>query len=197
MRREAATRLDDPGRNQLQQVLVNLCTNAWHALPDGVGRIVAELEKQHLLDNTLLLFLQDNGGIVLANDMVPTNTADYSAYILKVRSLKPDFVYLNLAGVDQTTFLKQFKEYGLPAAMRTDNGVPFATQALHGLSYLNVWWMRLGVGYQRIHPGCPQENGAHERMHRTLKRRTARPHSRSRRNPASPWRPPSGCRANR
>ena len=52
--------------------------------------------------------------MVLANDMVPTNTADYSAYILKIRSLKPDFVYLNLAGVDQTTFLKQYKEYNLP-----------------------------------------------------------------------------------
>jgi branched-chain amino acid transport system substrate-binding protein len=59
-------------------------------------------------------FLQENGGTVLANDMVPTNTADYSAYILKIRSLKPDNIYLNLAGVDQTTFLKQYKEYNLP-----------------------------------------------------------------------------------
>ncbi|HXV07639.1 MAG TPA: ABC transporter substrate-binding protein [Burkholderiales bacterium] len=59
-------------------------------------------------------FLQENGGVVLANDMVPTNTADYSAYILKIRSLKPDYIYLNLAGVDQTTFLKQYREYSLP-----------------------------------------------------------------------------------
>jgi transposase InsO family protein len=72
-------------------------------------------------------------------------------------------------------FERAFREYGLPRAIRTDNGVPFATQAIHGLSYLNVWWMRLGIQYQRIRPGCPQENGAHERMHRTLKRHAIRP----------------------
>jgi len=72
-------------------------------------------------------------------------------------------------------FERTFREYGLPRAIRTDNGVPFATQALHGLSFLNVWWMRLGIVHQRIHPGCPQENGAHERMHRTLKRQAIKP----------------------
>lgn len=68
-----------------------------------------------------------------------------------------------------------FREYGLPIAIRTDNGVPFATQAIHGLSYLNVWWMRLGIVHQRSRPGCPQDNGAHERMHRTLKRQAIKP----------------------
>jgi len=72
-------------------------------------------------------------------------------------------------------FERVFREYGLPIAMRTDNGVPFATQAIHGLSYLNVWWMQLGIAHQRIRPGCPQENGAHERMHRTLKRQAIKP----------------------
>lgn len=72
-------------------------------------------------------------------------------------------------------FERAFREYGLPLAIRTDNGVPFATQAIHGLSYLNVWWMRLGIAHQRIHPGQPQENGAHERMHRTMKRRAIKP----------------------
>ena len=72
-------------------------------------------------------------------------------------------------------FERTFREYGLPIAMRTDNGVPFATQAIHGLSYLNVWWMQLGIVHQRIRPGCPQENGAHERMHRTLKRQAIKP----------------------
>lgn len=76
-------------------------------------------------------------------------------------------------------FERAFQEYGLPRAIRTDNGVPFATQALHGLSYLNVWWMRLGIQHQRIQPGCPQQNGAHERMHRTLKRQAIRPVQRS------------------
>jgi putative transposase len=52
--------------------------------------------------------------------------------------------------------------------------VPFATQAIHGLSYLNGWWMRLGILHQRSRPGCPQDNGAHERMHRTLKRHLKR-----------------------
>jgi len=72
-------------------------------------------------------------------------------------------------------FERAFREYGLPRAIRTDNGVTFATQSIHGLSYLNVWWMRLGIAHQRIHPGCPQENGAHERMHRTLKRSAIKP----------------------
>jgi putative transposase len=72
-------------------------------------------------------------------------------------------------------FERTFREFGLPLAIRTDNGVPFATQALHGLSFLNVWWMRLGIVHQRIRPGCPQENGAHERMHRTLKRQAIKP----------------------
>ena len=72
-------------------------------------------------------------------------------------------------------FERAFREFGLPLAIRTDNGVPFATQAIHGLSSLNVWWMRLGILHQRIRPGCPQENGAHERMHRTLKRQAIKP----------------------
>ena len=72
-------------------------------------------------------------------------------------------------------FERAFRTYGLPAAIRTDNGVPFASCGIHGLSQLNVWWMRLGIQHQRIHPGRPQENGAHERMHRTLKRGAIRP----------------------
>lgn len=70
---------------------------------------------------------------------------------------------------------RSFREYGLPAAIRTDNGVPFATTGIHGLSQLNVWWLRLGIQHQRIHPASPQENGAHERMHRTLKAEATRP----------------------
>jgi transposase InsO family protein len=72
-------------------------------------------------------------------------------------------------------FDRLFREYGLPRAIRTDNGVPFATTGLHGLSQLNEWWMRLGLQHQRILPAHPEQNGAHERMHRTLKAETARP----------------------
>lgn len=77
--------------------------------------------------------------------------------------------------VARPVFERTFRQQGLPIAIRTDNGVPFATQALHGLSHLTVWWMRLGIVHQRIRPGCPQENGAHERMHRTLKRQAIKP----------------------
>lgn len=62
-----------------------------------------------------------------------------------------------------------FKKFGVPKAIRSDNGSPFSTGAIHGLSKLNAWWMRYGIQHQRINPGSPQENGAHERMHRTLK----------------------------
>lgn len=72
-------------------------------------------------------------------------------------------------------FERLFDEYGLPSAIRSDNGVPFATQALCGLSRLSVWWIKLGIGHDRIAPGQPQQNGAHERMHKTLKAETARP----------------------
>jgi putative transposase len=78
------------------------------------------------------------------------------------------------AGV-RRVFERAFREYGLPAAIRTDNGVPFATTGIHGLSQLNVWWMRLGIQHQRIRPASPQENGAHERMHKTLKAEATRP----------------------
>ena len=72
-------------------------------------------------------------------------------------------------------FRALFREVGLPDAIRTDNGAPFASTGIHGLAALNVWWMQLGIVHQRITPASPQENGTHERMHRELKRETARP----------------------
>jgi putative transposase len=76
----------------------------------------------------------------------------------------------------QLAFVRYFEAYGLPAVMRTDNGTPFgAPRALGGLSALAVWWIRLGIRPERIHKGRPQENGSHERMHRTLKAETTRP----------------------
>ena len=74
-----------------------------------------------------------------------------------------------------------FQEYGLPEAIRTDNGAPFASRAPGGLSRLSMWWLRLGIRHERIRPGCPQENGRHERMHRTLKQETASPPAANRR----------------
>jgi len=75
-----------------------------------------------------------------------------------------------------TVFEQVFKEFGLPAAIRTDNGVPFASpNALYGLSRLSVWWLRLGIHIERIKPGHPEQNGRHERMHLTLKTEATKP----------------------
>ena len=72
-------------------------------------------------------------------------------------------------------FRTLFRAVGLPDAIRTDNGAPFASRAIRGLTALSVWWLQLGIVHQRIHPGSPQENGQHERMHRDMKREATRP----------------------
>jgi transposase InsO family protein len=74
------------------------------------------------------------------------------------------------------TFVRLFKDRGLPGAIRSDNGLPFASpNGLYNLSKLSVWWLRLGIAIERIKPGHPQQNGRHERMHLTLKKETTRP----------------------
>lgn len=72
-----------------------------------------------------------------------------------------------------------FREYGLPSAIRSDNGVPFASVGLGGLSALSVWWIKLGITPERIKPGRPDQNGRHERMHRSLKAATLKPPAQS------------------
>jgi len=75
-----------------------------------------------------------------------------------------------------TAFERLFRERGLPLAIRSDNGVPFAgLNALFNLSKLSVWWLRLGIAIERIKPGHPQQNGRHKRMHLTLKKEATRP----------------------
>src|SRR5256885_8727586 len=78
-------------------------------------------------------------------------------------------------------FEAAFRECGLPTAIRTDNGPPFASRAIAGLSRLSVWWMKLGIVPERIAAGHPEQNGRHERMHRTLKQETAQPPAANRR----------------
>jgi hypothetical protein len=95
----------------------------------------------------------------------------FSVWTEQVRRFDHDYRRLE----PRRIFERAFRTYGLPRAIRTDKGVPFATSGIHGLSQLNVWWMRLGIQHQRIHPGRPQQNGAHERVHRTLKRGAIRP----------------------
>ena len=94
----------------------------------------------------------------------------HSRYLLTCQGLP------NTRGLGaRPVFERTFRDFGLPRAIRTDNGSPFASCGIHGLSLLNVWWMHLGIQHQRIHPGCPQENGVHERMHKTLKAGACRP----------------------
>jgi transposase InsO family protein len=81
----------------------------------------------------------------------------------------------------QAIFEAVFREYGMPEAIRTDNGAPFASTAIAGLSRLAVWWMKLGIVAERIEAGHPEQNGRHERMHRTLKQETAQPPAGNRR----------------
>jgi transposase InsO family protein len=75
-----------------------------------------------------------------------------------------------------TMFERAFNDVGLPLAIRTDNGCPFASNsAFFGLSKLSVWWLRLGIAIERIKPGNPQQNGRHERMQLTLKKEATKP----------------------
>lgn len=99
-----------------------------------------------------------------------TVTDGYSRYLLCCQGLYSTAV----AGV-KPVFTRLFKEYGLPQRIRSDNGVPFATTTLARLSSLSAWWVRLGVLPELIEPGKPQQNGRHERMHRTLKAETTKP----------------------
>jgi transposase InsO family protein len=99
-----------------------------------------------------------------------TATDGFSRYLLGCQALPSTAV-----DGSKPVFTRLFKEFGLPKRIRTDNGVPFATNSLARLSSLSAWWVRLGVMPALIEPGKPQQNGRHERMHRTLKAETTRP----------------------
>jgi transposase InsO family protein len=100
-----------------------------------------------------------------------TITDNYSRYIIACQGL-PRTTY----ELSKPVFEQAFELHGIPEVIKTDNGSPFAsTSALAGLSQLSAWWVTLGIKIQRIQPGKPQQNGRHERMHRTLKAEAARP----------------------
>lgn len=99
-----------------------------------------------------------------------TVTDGYSRYLLGCQAL-----YTTAVADAKPVFTRLFKEYGLPRRIRTDNGVPFATNTLARLSSLSAWWIRLGILPELIEPGKPQQNGRHERMHRTLKAEATKP----------------------
>jgi putative transposase len=94
----------------------------------------------------------------------------YSRYLIRCEAtISPDERFV------RRVFESAFREFGLPARMRSDNGTPFASVGPGGLSRLSVWWIKLGIRPERIQPGKPQQNGRQERFHRTLKRETAWP----------------------
>lgn len=94
----------------------------------------------------------------------------FSRFLLECRALLSTEVQATMR-----RFRHLFREFGLPQRIRTDNGPPFASTAIAGLSQLSVWWISLGITPELIEPGKPQQNGRHERMHRTLKKETTRP----------------------
>lgn len=104
-----------------------------------------------------------------------TITDANSRYLLRCEPLEGEDI-AQARGV----FEAAFREFGLPLRMRSDNGVPFASTAIGGLSTLSVWWVKLGILPERTEPGHPEQNGRHERMHRTLKAEVASP-------PKSEW----------
>jgi putative transposase len=154
-----------------------------HAVLDRNGLVTRRKRRRYKAEGTPLndaaeangLWCADyKGEFRLGNKQYcyPLTITDYrSRYLLAcegVASTKADFAF--------SVFERVFKEFGLPRAIRTDNGTPFASpHALFGLSKLSVWWLRLGIRIERIRPGCPQQNGRHERMHLTLKKETTKP----------------------
>lgn len=100
---------------------------------------------------------------------------DHSRYLLTCRALVKATTVAT-----RSAFLRLFHTRGLPRVIRTDNGIPFAAKGLSRLSRLSVWWTRLGITHELIEPAHPEQNGRHERFHRTLKQHTARPPAASR-----------------
>jgi transposase InsO family protein len=156
-----------------------------HAVLDRHGLVAQRKRRRYRAEGTPLsstsspngLWCADfKGEFMLGNRQYcyPLTVTDYSSRFLLacegLESTQSTFAF--------TVFERVFKEYGLPQAIRTDNGVPFASSnAMFGLSRLSVWWLRLGINLERIKPGNPQQNGRHERMHLTLKKEATKPAS--------------------
>lgn len=156
-----------------------------HAVLDRHGLVKRRKRRRHKAEGTELTATHEVNGLWCADFKgefklgnkqycYPLTITDYrSRYLLACEGLastRSDLAF--------SVFERVFKDFGLPGAIRTDNGVPFAScNALFGLSKLSVWWLRLGIKIQRIKPGNPQQNGRHERMHLTLKKEATKPAS--------------------
>jgi putative transposase len=154
-----------------------------HAVLDRHGLVNHGRKRRHRAQGTALsrplapndLWCADYKGEFMLADKrycYPLTISDFaSRYLLGCEALattKETYAF--------SVFQRVFKEFGLPKAIRTDNGVPFASaHALFGLSKLAVWWLRLGIAIERIRPGHPEQNGRHERIHLTLKKEATKP----------------------
>ena len=153
-----------------------------HAVLDRNGLVKRRKRRRHKAQGTVLVAAHSPNGLWCADYKgefklgnkqycYPLTITDYrSRYLLACEGLactRSEFAF--------SVFERAFKDFGLPNAIRTDNGVPFATTTLARLSKLSAWWVRLGVLPELIEPGKPQQNGRHERMHRTLKAEAIRP----------------------
>lgn len=156
-----------------------------HAVLERHGLVKRRRARRHKAQGTPLNEAQSNNALWCADYKgefrlgnrrycYPLTISDYrSRYLLAYEALE------STREADAfLVFERVFKEYGLPAAIRTDNGVPFASpNAFLGMSRLAVWWLRLGIDIERIQPGQPQQNGCHERLHLTLKKEATKPAS--------------------
>ena len=156
-----------------------------HAVLDRNGLVKRRKRRRHKAQGTELVGAHAPNGLWCADYKgefklgnrrycYPLTISDYrSRYLLAcegLHSTKSEFAF--------SVFEQAFRDFGLPKAIRTDNGTPFASpNALFGLSKLAVWWLRLGIKIQRIKPGRPQQNARHERLHLTLKAEATRPAS--------------------
>jgi putative transposase len=154
-----------------------------HAVLDGHGLVERRARVRRRVQGTSLslgqrpndLWCTDyKGEFLLGNHQYcyPLTVTDHASRFLltceALSSTKENYAF--------AVFERLFKDRGLPANMRSDNGVPFASaHAMFHLSKLAVWWLRLGIGIERIQPGHPQQNGRHEPMHLTLKKEATKP----------------------
>ncbi len=173
---------DQPGR-------VWPATSTIGALLKREGLVVARKKRWHTAPYTAPLAHANEANRVWCADFKgwfrtadgqridPLTISDaHSRYLLRCQAVEKT----DTARV-QAIFEAAFREYGMPEALRTDNGPPFASRAVAGLSRLAVWWIKLGIVPERIAAGHPEQNGRHERMHRTLKQETAQPPAANRR----------------
>ncbi len=154
-----------------------------HAVLDRHELVNVKKRRRYKAEGTSLSYVRNPNGLwcadykgefLLGNQSYcyPLTVTDFSSRFLlgceALETTKEQYAF--------PVFERLFKEYGLPEAIRTDNGNPFSNvQAMFGLSKLSVWWLRLGIALERSKPGHPQDNGRHERMHLTLKREATKP----------------------